>query len=255
MNNFPLVSCLCVTHNRIAQIARAIACFQSQTYPNKQLVIVYEDKDVHICKFLQTIDDPTIKCIQVPYEPKLNLGELRNISIDHSDGEYICQWDSDDWFHNNRLQLQMRYILKMHKPICFLTYWIMYDSLTEKAYLSRKRLWEGTILCKKDFLLASKLKYPNLEKLEDFKLVEKLLPLNVIYPIDIPNLYIYVYHGENTWHYQHFKDNFNVGQELSESANKIVKGVLEGKYTNEVSSELMDSPEILQPLQYAYTLY
>jgi hypothetical protein len=149
----------------------------------------------------------------------------------------------------------MDYILKMHKPASFLTYWIMYDSLTGQAYLSRKRLWEGSILCRKDLFKNANLKYPGLEKLEDFTLVESLLPLHVMYPIDLPNLYIYVYHGENTWPYGHFQYNFSLGQQLSGSASNIIKGILEGKFTNIESSELMDSPEILAQLHYDYIFY
>jgi glycosyltransferase involved in cell wall biosynthesis len=216
---------------------------------------VYEDNDPHIHEYLRTIDDPIIKTVMVSSKPKLTLGELRNISISEADGEYIGQWDSDDWFHSNRIKCQMDYIFAMHKPICFLTYWIMHDALTRRSYLSRKRLWEGTIVCRKDVLLTSNLKYPGLERLEDFKLVENLLPYNIIYPADIPNLYIYIYHGENTWDYDHFKNNFKVGQVLSDPANAIVNEVLEGRHTNERCSELMDSSEILEQLRYAYTFY
>jgi glycosyltransferase involved in cell wall biosynthesis len=232
-----------------------MACFKGQTYPNKELVIVYEDNDIHIHEFLQTIDDPTIRCYQISTKPKLSLVELRNLSVNYASGEYICQWDSDDWFHNSRLELQMNYIIKMHKPICFLTYWIMYDNLTKNAYLSRKRLWEGSILCKKEVLVKANVKYPFLERGEDFNMVENLLPLNIICPVDIPNLYIYIYHGDNTWDYGHFKDNFRVGQELSPCACGLIREILEGKYSNVESSELLDSPEVLEQMQYDYTFY
>ena len=87
---YPLVSCLCVTKNRIDQIARVIGCFQAQTYANKQLVIIYEDRDKHIHEFLRTIEDLSIKRYEICSEPKQNLGDLRNLSVQYADGEYVC---------------------------------------------------------------------------------------------------------------------------------------------------------------------
>ena len=44
-NKCPLISCVCVTHNRPNMLERVIKCFEYQTYNNKQLVIVYEELD------------------------------------------------------------------------------------------------------------------------------------------------------------------------------------------------------------------
>lgn len=252
MENLPLISCLCVTRNKVELIARAITCFKSQTYQNKELVIVYEDNDPDIKNFVTGIKDPTIKSFEISTNPKLSLGELRNLSLEFAIGEYICQWDADDWYHNRRLELQMDYCLKMHKPVCFLTYWLIFDSLTRKAYLSCKRLWEGTILCRKDRIKQEDIKYPAEPKMEDFYFVEKLLEKNHVYPVDLPHLYIYVYHGENTWPYQHFQHNFEVGKVLSESASQIINDILEGKYSNGQASDLLDSAAILEEIEYDY---
>lgn len=255
MKKAPLISCLCVTRNKVHLIRRSIDCFRSQTYPNKQLIIVYEDNDNEIREFLSEIRDESIKVFEFPANPKLTLGDLRNHSIKLSDGEYFCQWDADDWYHNRRLELQMESLSKMHKDVCFLTYWIIFDNLTKKAYLSRKRIWEGSMLCKKERLSSSNIFYPSISKLEDFKFVEKLLEHNSIYPVDMPHLYIYVYHGDNTWDYNHFEQNFKAGKQFSEPASRLINEILDGKYSNAEASELMESSAILRQIVYDYEFY
>ena len=44
-NDTPLVSCLCVTKGRIHMLKRAIACFESQTYANCELIVLVEIDD------------------------------------------------------------------------------------------------------------------------------------------------------------------------------------------------------------------
>lgn len=254
MKKSPLISCLCVTRNKPELIARAIKCFKAQTYPTKELIIVYEDNDKDIQDFVKTINDPCIRNFEIPTNPKLTLGELRNKSIEFAQGEYFCQWDADDWYHSKRLALQMNCMTEMHKDVCFLTYWIIFDSLTKKAYLSRKRIWEGSMLCKKN-IVTDKIIYPSIPKLEDFQFVEQLLEQNNIYPADLPHLYIYVYHGDNTWNYHHFELNFKAGKELSGSASTIIHDILDGKYSNDKASELMDSSAILGEVIFDYQFY
>ena len=42
MKDLPRVSCVCVSQNRPHFLKKAISYFKHQTYPNKDLVIVYE---------------------------------------------------------------------------------------------------------------------------------------------------------------------------------------------------------------------
>ena len=252
MKKKPLISCLCVTRNKIPLLKRAVNCFKAQTYPNKELVIVFESDDKDIKTFTQRIRDERIRAIEVPSVPKSSLGELRNISIHAARGEYFCQWDADDWYHNRRLEVQMNYIKTMHKPVCMLTYWIIFDTITKKAFWSFKRIWEGSILCKKSLVTDNTVKYPSLAKKEDFYFIAELSKNNVIYPADVPHLYIYVYHGDNTWGYEHFESNFKAGLALSDEASLIINNILEGKYSHRKASGLLDSPAILQEMAYKY---
>ena len=86
----PLISCLCVTRGRVELLQRAIECFQVQSYPHKELVIVCEGDDRETLNFLHNLDGDAVRHHIVPVEPKKSLGALRNLSIQLAEGEFIC---------------------------------------------------------------------------------------------------------------------------------------------------------------------
>ena len=108
-HEYPLISCICVTYRKPALLERAIRCFESQTYPNKELVILYEDHDEPTVTYITGHTfSPGIRCICTPGNPKKTLGELRNIANNAAKGEFLCQWDDDDWYHPSRLTFRAR---------------------------------------------------------------------------------------------------------------------------------------------------
>lgn len=216
MPNLPFISCLCVTRNKPLMLQRVINCFRNQSYRNKQLVIVYEESDELTGGFLHGFTwEESIKLVKVPDKPvKLPLGTLRNLSLEHADGDYVCQWDDDDWYDPDRLSVQMDALLKAGRTACILSQWIVFDAVSSKAYLSNRRLWEGSILCRKDILQNRS--YPEISKGEDTEVIDYLLRNNLLTVIhDMPELYIYTYHGANTWEQDHFTDIFAASTELS----------------------------------------
>ena len=91
-NNEPLISCLCITRNKPHMLSRAMRCFFAQSYSNKELVIVYESDDPLTIALLK---DPAINChphillLEVNASPKVSLGNLRNLGIEASNGDFI----------------------------------------------------------------------------------------------------------------------------------------------------------------------
>jgi glycosyltransferase involved in cell wall biosynthesis len=253
MKSTPLISCLCITHNNLAQLQRAINCFKSQTYPNKELLILYESDNDQLRNRVETDPDESIYFVEVPAVPKLTLGQLRNIAVEKCNGDLFCQWDDDDWYASNRLEVQMEAVTQNWKPASMLVYWLMYDSCANQAYLSPFRLWEGSILCKKA-IITQECNYASLVKGEDTILLGKLIENNSIFPVVKPNLYIYVFHGNNTWNYKHFNHFYKRGQKLSGAASDLVKDILEGRYTVEEGTLLLNSPAFLKEVNFKYKL-
>lgn len=85
----PLISCLCVIHNSIKQLQRAINCFEAQSYNNKELIIIYEGDDVEIKNYLKSINMENIFPHEIPSNPKRSLRALRNISIEKSNSDFF----------------------------------------------------------------------------------------------------------------------------------------------------------------------
>lgn len=233
-NKLPLISCLCVTREKPNLLHRAINCFLSQTYPQKELVVVYDDDDLITKKFIQDSEGyPSSVCFfEFKKTADITLGKIRNYSIDKAKGSYICQWDDDDWYHESRLELQYHKIKSSNLPGCVLSQWLLFDSNNNKAYLSHKRYWEGSLLCEKE--LFPRDAYDDLDKGEDTQIIKRLKKANKLSLLhDSAYLYTYSYHGKNTWNYEHWAEIFKLGNKLSNSLSKLVKDILENRLEHE----------------------
>lgn len=235
MKKKPLISCLCITRDRILMLKQAIALFHKQTYLHKELVILYEHDDLETGEFIETIgqckklrlsevkencwtcttlEDKTasILVLEVKAIGKKNLGTLRNLSIKFCQGDYVCQWDDDDWYREDRLSVQMQYLQKFQKSACVLSQWFMYDLVTSKAYLSCHRPigWEGSLLCERSQMVE----YADLAKAEDTIVLKTLLEQDKLALLDRPDIYVYVRHQRNTWEQSHFDFLVSLAEEL-----------------------------------------
>lgn len=239
MKDEPLVSCLCVTRDRVPMLKRAIRSFRDQDYGHKELVIVYESDDGETEEFLREVSDGNILKIKVPAEPRLTLGELRNLALKESTGEYFCQWDDDDFYHNQRVSFQMEVLRESAMPACVMVHWLIYDLAHAQAYVSNMRPWEGSLLCKKS-LIDEELKYEDKGRGEDTVLISELFTRNLAFPVIMPKLYIYVYHGGNVWTDEHWGRIFSASTKLSEESSRVIRDILDGKYTGDEASGLLD---------------
>lgn len=221
----PLISCICITNNRPWLLQRAINCFKSQNYPNTQLVISYPKKDITTQKIIREPKNSDIEILQIERESEESLGNARNTAIAKCHGDYICIWDDDDWYHSSRLSYQLNSILDkgLGYQASILTRILLFDKTTKQSYYSFPYTWDGTILCKKEILLQNQ--YANSQKAEDTHVIKFLSSKKLLYQIeDAPFLYVYVYHGENTWNYEHFEYFLNKSELLAEElGEKIIE--------------------------------
>ena len=225
----PLISCLCVTRNRVPMLRRAVNCFLDQTYSSRELVVLYESDDSATRDYLAALNDAQICAVEVSIAPKLTLGALRNISVTAGRGEYIANWDDDDWHSPLRLAEQMEAIGSSGKPSCLLMRWVIYDLLNEQAYLSGPRLWEGSLVTRRDAIID----YPELVKGEDKAVVEQLITDDHVVGLDKPHLYVYIVHGSNTWETEHWRKNLlPYAEQLTPESSAKVKALVDQHMTS-----------------------
>jgi glycosyltransferase involved in cell wall biosynthesis len=237
----PLISCVCLTRRKPALLSRAIDCFLQQTYLNKELLILYEDDDAATEEFVHESlpSESGIRLIRVPGHPKTTLGELRNVAIRNARGEFVCQWDDDDWYHIRRLEEQYDKIVEEGGYGSIMTRWLVFDSLTMKAYISNKRLWEGSILCRKSVLQLKV--YEDKELGEDTATIEYLERMDYLrFLNETPGLYIYVYHGNNSWSYDHWSAIFRCSTELPAKDSEAIADILQGNCSISEGALLID---------------
>jgi len=235
----PLISCICITRNRPDLLARAIKLFKLQSYAKKELVIIYREDDWQTSSLLKELSPAGLLLVEVPKSQLFNLGQLRNLGIEQCNGELICCWDDDDWHHFRRLEVQFAVIRASGFKGCVLTKILITDVLNKQAYYSHERLWEGTLMCYRSVFL--KRRYADLKKGEDFELVSNLHSENLLYRINtVPNLYIYNYHGANTWSIDHFKFFFARSEPLSEKTSAEIVGVMNSSDIERIDSLKID---------------
>lgn len=244
----PLVSCLCISKNTHL-LSRSIECFQKQSYANKELLIVYSTSNTPTGELLAKINDPQIRSFAVTDFEKITLGELRNLSVEKSNGQYFCQWDDDDWYYRTRIECQMDGLLRSCKKASILVYEIVFHEQSKTAYRSPMRPWEHSIICEKSFFSKS-LNYSAKNMGEDADFVNKLLKKKEVYPVVMPQLYIYVYHGRNTVGEAHFDKIFSNSIKLPKSASLVIHNVVAGKLSYEEACRQLNSPQFLTKLDY-----
>lgn len=241
-NESSLISCICVTRKKPDLLRRSIDCFLAQTYPNKELIILYEDDDIATDNFLGRGFDPekNIRLFRAPAYPKMALGELRNAAIKIARGEFVCQWDDDDWYHSHRLEMQYQKLFSEGRHGSILTQWLVFDSTTATAYISNVRLWEGSILCRKNVLQQKA--YEDKPLGEDTATIEYLASRDSLcFLNEMARLYIYVYHGGNSWDYDHWSEIFMASTALTPEDGQVVSEILQGAYSVAEGSRLIDN--------------
>lgn len=100
-----LVSVIIPTYNRAHLIKRSAMSVLNQTYSNLELIIVDDGSTDNTEEVVKSLDDE-----RVIYIKQSNQGACaaRNNGIDHAKGEFIAFQDSDDVWHLDKLEKQIK---------------------------------------------------------------------------------------------------------------------------------------------------
>jgi glycosyltransferase involved in cell wall biosynthesis len=231
----PRISCLMVTRDRLALAKRSIDCFAAQTYQNRELVVVTNGIKAY-CEALRAHADHLKIDTHFIHleEPDLTLGRLRNISLDTGMGDILCQWDDDDCNHPERLARQAEHMFRENARACLMTDHLQF--LQDAGIVvwvdwtlgGRDRidqLLPGTMMMYRD----ERFRYP--EEGEYAMRGEDTLFLNELYAgvpvaslVGHGYLYLYTYHGRNTFskdHHYHLSTYSRTAADMSVEADRI----------------------------------
>ncbi|RAJ35436.1 glycosyltransferase family 2 protein [Pedobacter cryoconitis] len=227
----PLISCICITQNRPTLLLKAIVSFDTQNYPNRELVISYPKQDLETKLLIDSILELSdLRIVRVEREGNESLGSARNNAIANCNGDYICLWDDDDWYHYQRLahQYNTMRINGQFREASIMTRVMLFDVTTQQGYLSFPYLWCGSLLCRKDHILQHP--FTNTNVAEDSHIVKYLESRKLLHYIsDSAFLYLYVYHGSNTLNYFHFSYYLKKSETLDQETTNWMRNLMDIK--------------------------
>ncbi|MBN1148032.1 MAG: glycosyltransferase [Anaerolineales bacterium] len=226
--HLPRLSCLMVTGgqrqaSRLAMAQRAVRCFMGQTYPNKELVIVDDGADDSLAHWIaeqhsKALAEGQIAYLRLPDEGR-TLGELRNLAVERSSGAYVAQWDDDDLSHPRRLELQMMAIQVLQTDACMLERHQIWWPESQRLAVSTRRIWESSFVCERSKLIP----YPARRSGEDTPVIQALAQRGRVALLDLPQLYVYVFHGGNTFQAEHWEAHWQAATETYEGEQYAIR--------------------------------
>lgn len=148
----PLVSCIMPTHNRPEFMLQAVYGFLTQTYANKELVILDDGTEpiAHLVPRHQALR-------YVRQETRTVIGAKRNTACRLSRGQIIIHWDDDDWYAPDWIRTQVNCLQQTGAAVCGLNRILFYAPHLPQAwryeYPGNARPWVAgaTMAYRKEF--------------------------------------------------------------------------------------------------------
>lgn len=109
----PRVSVIVPTHKRPALLERALVSLEKQTFLNFEVIVVENGCPPEAEKIAARFQERGMR-IRYFYEPVPSLPKARNIGIAHALGEFIAHLDDDDEWEPSKLEVQVKFLQKVH---------------------------------------------------------------------------------------------------------------------------------------------
>lgn len=219
----PLVTAIMVTGKspqRLPLARASVLSFFQQTYPNCRLLVV-SDCEGYAAQVLdyaalraQAPDNMVlrehdllrVRVVEATFEG-MPLGALRNLGLSKVQGGLVIQWDDDDWYHPQRIDVQMAAYRPQHAVTLLwqTRYSFVGDAGFTLEYDKRLQGIPGTVLFSPldgEYIATDR-------KHEDSHLLDEHFPRRCIVinngpqTSPGPSLYLRFFHGNNTWDERH----------------------------------------------------
>ena len=186
------MTCLCLTRNRPAWLAKAIESFQRQTFSRSELMILADGQDV---KHLVPEGDPRVRLIHLAGWPEV--GAKRNYGCARARGEIIAHWDDDDYSAPGRLVDQIERLLESGKAVTGFHSMRFTDGVRWWKYEGTRNYALGTSLCyRRDWWSAHR--FPSVQVGEDNQFVAAAHAAGELVTTDAEDLMYATNHAGNT---------------------------------------------------------
>lgn len=110
-----LVSCVMPTYGRREWVPLALRCWQEQTYPRRELIVV-DDGPEPCCDLVESLRDSRIRYTHLG--GRSSIGQKLNYGIRMARGEITALWADDDYHAPWRLTYQIKELLGSKAGLC-----------------------------------------------------------------------------------------------------------------------------------------
>ncbi|AGF54983.1 glycosyltransferase involved in cell wall biosynthesis [Clostridium saccharoperbutylacetonicum] len=115
-----MISIIIPTFNRANTIERSVLSILDQTYQDFELIIVDDNSQDETEVIVRRMNDKRIKYIK--HERNLGANAARNTGVRAAKGELIAFQDSDDKWHNDKLEIQLKALKDYNADIVACSY-------------------------------------------------------------------------------------------------------------------------------------
>lgn len=173
-----LISIIIPYYRKKKYIKKTLDSVLNQTYKNIEILIIYDDQNKDDLRYLKEIITGNQKIKIIDNKKNIGPGFSRNKGIRISRGEYIAFIDSDDIWKKNKLNYQLKQMLKMKYDFSHTSYSIINDKnkvtgvRVAKSYNHINKLIKScdiglsTVMVKNR--IVKKFNFPSLKTKEDF---------------------------------------------------------------------------------------
>lgn len=206
------ISIVIPTYNRASLLGRTIQSVLDQTYKEIEIIIVDDNSTDNSEELVKTYQDKQIIYLRNNYN--FGAAESRNIGIDHCSGDYIAFLDSDDEWHTQKLEKQIK-LIKQHKNIsdflCFTQINVTYHkkSITPVKEREENQPLVEYFFINEEFIVTSAMLFPRetIEKLKFKKDIKLFQDIDLCLRASrLPCKFLFVKEPLCTWNCDNRKD-------------------------------------------------
>jgi glycosyltransferase involved in cell wall biosynthesis len=202
----PLVSCIMPTFNRRKLIPLALASFEAQDYPNKELIVVDDGTDP-----ISDLISGLFPHHYISLRERCSIGAKRNLACQSARGAIIAHWDDDDWYAPARLSLQVAPLLAGEADLTGLENSFQLELATGEFWRPNPQLHRrmflgdvhgGTLAYWRN-LFEEGVRYPEINLAEDALFIRTAQKRGKrLVRVSNPGIFVYNRHGYNSWRFQ-----------------------------------------------------